>query len=173
MEEKDVKIEHVDDEFLKDGRNIGCNIDGVSIGNNLNDLAFKIAKCCNPLPGEKVIGFISINGGVTIHRVECNNIKALRKNYPYRIIDVKWGKDSSVLSEVTLMVVGDNELGLLGTISNTIKEFNINIANANFETKDDRFVGKLVLQVDSTTILEHLIYRLSSLKGISEVKRVG
>ena len=172
-EEKDIKSERFDDEFVKEERTVDLKPGEVCIGNNLNDLAFKIAKCCNPISGENVVGFISINGGVTIHRVDCNNIKALRKNYPYRIIDVKWGKSSSIVSYVTLHVIGDNELGLLGSISNTIKEMNVNIVNANFETKDDRFVGKLVLQVDSTDLLDQLLGRLKSLKGVSEVKRVG
>ena len=172
-EEKEIKVEHIDDDNVKVDKSVGSNVEGVCIGNNLNDLAFKIAKCCNPISGENVIGFISINGGVTIHRVDCNNIKALKKNYPYRIIDVKWGKGSSVLSDVTLKIVGDNEFGLLGSISNTIKELNINIVNANFETKGDRFIGKLVLQVNGTELLDHLIGRLISLKGVSEVKRVG
>ena len=173
IEEKDVRLERHEDESVKDGRASESNVEGICIGNNLNDLAFKMAKCCNPIPGENVIGFISINGGVTIHRVDCNNIKALRKNYPYRIIDVRWGKESSMLSDVTLMVVGDNELGLLGSISNTIKELNINIVNANFETKEDKFVGRLVLQVNNTTLLDQLLGRLNALKGVSEVKRVG
>ena len=172
-EEKDIKSERFDDEFVKEERTVDLKPGEVCIGNNLNDLAFKIAKCCNPISGENVVGFISINGGVTIHRVDCNNIKALRKNYPYRIIDVKWGKSSSIVSDVTLHVIGDNELGLLGSISNTIKEMNVNIVNVNFETKDDRFVGKLVLQVDSTDLLDQLLGRLKSLKGVSEVKRVG
>lgn len=172
-EEKEIKVEHIDDDNVKVDKSAGSNVEGVCIGNNLNDLAFKIAKCCNPISGENVIGFISINGGVTIHRVDCNNIKALKKNYPYRIIDVKWGKGTSMLSDVTLKIVGDNEFGLLGSISNTIKELNINIVNANFETKGDRFIGKLVLQVNGTELLDHLIGRLISLKGVSEVKRVG
>lgn len=172
-EEKEIKVEHIDDDNVKVDKSVGSNVEGVCIGNNLNDLAFKIAKCCNPISGENVIGFISINGGVTIHRVDCNNIKALKKNYPYRIIDVKWGKGTSMLSDVTLKIVGDNEFGLLGSISNTIKELNINIVNANFETKGDRFIGKLVLQVNGTELLDHLIGRLISLKGVSEVKRVG
>ena len=171
--EKDVKSERLVDEQAKEERMPETNIGGVCIGNNLNDLAFKIAKCCNPISGENVIGFISINGGVTIHRVDCSNIRSLRKNYPYRIIDVKWGKDASVISDVTLNVIGDNELGLLGAISNAIKDLNINIVNANFETKENRFVGKLVLQVDSTSLLDQLIARLETLKGVSEVKRVG
>ena len=172
-EEKEIKVDHIEDDSVKVDKSAGSNVEGVCIGNNLNDLAFKIAKCCNPISGENVIGFISINGGVTIHRVDCNNIKALKKNYPYRIIDVKWGKGTSMLSDVTLKIVGDNEFGLLGSISNTIKELNINIVNANFETKGDRFIGKLVLQVNGTELLDHLIGRLISLKGVSEVKRVG
>ena len=172
-EEKEIKVEHIDDDNVKVDKSVGSNVEGVCIGNNLNDLAFKIAKCCNPISGENVIGFISINGGVTIHRVDCNNIKALKKNYPYRIIDVKWGEGTSMLSDVTLKIVGDNEFGLLGSISNTIKELNINIVNANFETKGDRFIGKLVLQVNGTELLDHLIGRMISLKGVSEVKRVG
>lgn len=172
-EEKEIKIDRIEDDNVKVDRSVGSNVEGVCIGNNLNDLAFKIAKCCNPISGENVIGFISINGGVTIHRVDCSNIKALKKNYPYRIIDVKWGKGTSMLSDVTLKIVGDNEFGLLGSISNTIKELNINIVNANFETKGDRFIGKLVLQVNGTELLDHLIGRLISLKGVSEVKRVG
>lgn len=172
-EEKEIKIDRIEDDNVKVDKSVGSNVEGVSIGNNLNDLAFKIAKCCNPISGENVIGFISINGGVTIHRVDCSNIKALKKNYPYRIIDVKWGKGTSMLSDVTLKIVGDNEFGLLGSISNTIKELNINIVNANFETKGDRFIGKLVLQVNGTELLDHLIGRLISLKGVSEVKRVG
>ena len=172
MEEKDVRLERPEDDGAKD-RASESKVDGVCIGDNLNDLAFKIAKCCNPISGENVIGFISINGGVTIHRVDCSNIKALRKNYPYRIIDVRWGKGSSMTSDVTLMVVGDNELGLLGSISNVIKELNINIVNANFETKENRFVGKLVLQVNGMDLLDMLLSKLESLKGVSEVKRVG
>ena len=172
MEEKDVRLERPEDDGVKD-RASESKVDGVCIGDNLNDLAFKIAKCCNPISGENVIGFISINGGVTIHRVDCSNIKALRKNYPYRIIDVRWGKGSSMTSDVTLMVVGDNELGLLGSISNVIKELNINIVNANFETKENRFVGKLVLQVNGMDLLDMLLSKLESLKGVSEVKRVG
>lgn len=172
-EEKEIKVEHLDDDNVKVDKSVGSNVEGVCIGNNLNDLAFKIAKCCNPISGENVIGFISINGGVTIHRVDCNNIKALKKNYPYRIIDVKWGKGTSMLSDVTLKIVGDNEFGLLGSISNIIKELNINIVNANFETKGDRFIGKIVLQVNGSELLDHLIGRIISLKGVSEVKRVG
>ena len=139
----------------------------------MNDLAYKVAKCCNPIPGEKVVCFISINGGITVHRSNCNNVKVLMKNYPYRIIDVKWNSETSSASEVAIKVVGDNEFGLLGTISNVIKELHINVVNANFDTKENRFVGRLVLQVGNTNLLDQLLKKLKSLKGISDVQRVS
>ena len=81
-EDKEVR-EKPESESVKD-KSVETKVGEVCIGNNLNDLAYKVAKCCNPILGEDVIGFISINGGVTIHRKDCNNVKALKKNYPYR-----------------------------------------------------------------------------------------
>jgi GTP pyrophosphokinase len=132
-----------------------------------------VAKCCNPIPGDDVIGFISINGGVTIHRNDCSNVRALKKNYPYRIIDVRWGGETAnVPSEIAINIIANNELGLLGLISNVIKDLNINILSANFETKESRSVGNLVVQVSNTNLLEQLLMRLESLTGVIEVKRI-
>ena len=99
--------------------------------------------------------------------------KALKKNYPYRIIDVKWNSESCKSPEIKIKIVGHNELGLLGSISNTIKDLHINILNANFETKENRFVGNLVLQVNNTNLLEQLLRKLRSLKGVIEVDRLS
>lgn len=170
---RDVRVEKAEDETIKDTKSLDKNVGAVCIGNNMNDLAYKVAKCCNPIPGDDVVGFISINGGVTIHRQNCNNVKALKKSYPYRIIDVQWNKEDASKSEIAIKVVGDNELGLLGSISNMIKDLNINIVNANFETKENRFVGKLVLHVNNTNLLEQLLRKLKSLKGISDVSRTS
>ena len=170
---KDVKVEKVENEFVKDAKINDVNNTAVTIGDNMNDLAYKVAKCCNPIPGDDVLGFISINGGVTIHRHNCSNVRALKKNYPYRIIDVKWNKGGLSQSEIMIRVTGDNEFGLLGSISNTIKDLKINVVNANFETKENRFVGKLVLQVGNTNLLDQLLVKLKSLKGISEVSRMS
>ena len=171
LEEKETRAERLEDDAVRE-KTSDSKVGEISIGNNMNDLAFKIARCCNPVSGENVVGFISINGGITIHRVDCNNVKALKKNYPYRIIDVKWNNESSMLSDIAINIVGDNEFGLLGSISNVIKELNINIVNANFETKADKFVGKLVLQVSNMNLLEELLRKLKSLKGVSEIQRI-
>ena len=170
-EDKEVR-EKPESESVKD-KSVETKVGEVCIGNNLNDLAYKVAKCCNPILGEDVIGFISINGGVTIHRKDCNNVKALKKNYPYRIIDVRWSNESdNISSEIAVNIIANNELGLLGTVSNVFKELNINILSANFETKESRSVGNLVLQVSNTNLLEQLLIRLKSITGVIEVKRV-
>lgn len=171
-EDKDNRSERGEAEFVKE-KSSDDKIGEVSIGKDLNDLAFKVAKCCNPVPGDNVIGFISINGGVTLHHVDCNNVKALKKNYPYRIIDVKWNKDNAEFSEVTIDIIANNELGLLGTVSNVIRDLRINILNANFDTKENRSVAKLVLQVNNTNLLEQLLRKLKSIKGVLEVHRVS
>lgn len=169
---KDNRLERNETETVKEKQSED-KIGEVSIGNNLNDLAFKVAKCCNPIPGDNVIGFISINGGVTLHRTDCNNVKALKKNFPYRIVDVKWHKEDSGFSEVTISIVANNELGLLGLVSNVIKDLHINILNANFDTKGSRSVAKLVLQVNNTNLLEQLLRKLKSIQGVLEVRRVS
>lgn len=169
---KDNRLERNETETVKEKQSED-KIGEVSIGNNLNDLAFKVAKCCNPIPGDNVIGFISINGGVTLHRTDCNNVKALKKNFPYRIVDVKWHKEDSGFSEVTISIVANNELGLLGLVSNVIKDLHINILNANFDTKESRSVAKLVLQVNNTNLLEQLLRKLKSTQGVLEVRRVS
>lgn len=171
-DEKEIRCEKYDPESTKD-KSSDEFVGEVSIGNNLNDLAFKIAKCCNPVPGENVIGFISINGGVTLHRVDCNNVKALRKNFPYRIIDVKWSDEKSGYMEVTISIVANNELGLLGSFSNVIRDLRINVLNANFDTKENRSVAQLVLQVNGTNLLEQLLRKLKSLKGVLDVRRIS
>ena len=171
-EDKENHFERTEIESVKD-KSTDDKIGEVSIGNDLNDLAFKVAKCCNPIPGDNVIGFISINGGDTMHCIDCNNVKALKKNYPYRIIDVKWNKDNTEFSEVTIDIVANNELGLLGSVSSVIRDLRINILNANFDTKENRSVAKLVLQVNNTNLLEQLLRKLKSLKGVLEVRRIS
>ena len=170
-DDKDFKTDRVDNDTVKDKAS-EKKVGEVIIGNNLNDLAFRVAKCCNPIPGENLIGFISINGGVTIHRNDCNNVKALKKSYPYRIIDVNWNNGISNLSEITIQIIANNELGLLGSISNVIRDLHINIKSANFETKESRSVGRLVLQVDNTNLLNDMLTQLRSLKGVLEVRQI-
>lgn len=89
------------------------------------------------------------------------------------MIDVKWNKDNAEFSEVTIDIVANNELGLLGSVSSVIRDLRINILNANFDTKENRSVAKLVLQVNNTNLLEQLLRKLKSIQGVLEVRRVS
>lgn len=168
--DKDNRQEKLDNEIVKDKSNEVKEC-GVSIGKNLNDLAYKVAKCCSPVPGDDVVGFISINGGITIHNQSCSNFRALKKNYPYRIIDVKWNKDTSNEVEATIVVSTENEFDLLSSVSNVIRDFQVNILNANFENKNGKFVGRLTLRLGNKNLLEPLINKIRALDGVIDVKR--
>lgn len=167
------KTNKSDNEIVKDKSSETKQSDVVIIGSNMSDLSYKMAGCCHPIPGDKVVGFISIAGGITIHRAECKNVISLRKNYPYRIIDVKWSKENADTSNVRIRIIGDNELGLLGSISNIIKELRINILNANFETKDNESVGELLLQLPKTTDIKNLLKKIKSLAGVRDVYTIS
>lgn len=171
LENADNKVVKNDDENVKENKSDN-KIGEITIGANMNDLSYKLAKCCNPIPGDKLIGFITINGGVTIHRAECNNVKSLSKNYPYRIIDVDWSKDNAIVTDIKIRVICDNELGLLSSISNVIKDMRINILNANFETKDDKFSGELVLQLRKTNSIDTILKKIKSLLGVIEAYQI-
>ena len=145
----------------------------IFIGENMSDLAYKFAKCCNPIPGNEVAGFISITGGVTIHREDCKNFGALRKSYPYRVIDVRWNNDTSNISEVKFKIIANNELGLLSQISGVIKEMRINILNVNFDTVEDKFIGILVLQVNNVNVVDHIFRKIRAIEGVKEVNRIS
>lgn len=173
MENQDNRSARPENETIKDKFAETKVSDMISIGANMSDISYKMAGCCHPIPGDEVIGFISISGGITIHRVSCKNVISLRKNYPYRIIDVTWSKENAGTSNVKIRIIGDNELGLLGSISNVIKELRINILNANFETKDNESVGELTLQMPKTTDTKNLLKRIKSLAGVRDVYTIS
>lgn len=173
MENQDNRSARPENETIKDKFAETKVSDMISIGANMSDISYKMAGCCHPIPGDEVIGFISISGGITIHRVSCKNVISLRKNYPYRIIDVTWSKENAGTSNVKIRIIGDNELGLLGSISNLIKEMRINILNANFETKDNESVGELTLQMPKTTDTKNLLKRIKSLAGVRDVYTIS
>lgn len=173
MENQDNRSARPENETIKDKFAETKVSDMISIGANMSDISYKMAGCCHPIPGDEVIGFISISGGITIHRLSCKNVISLRKNYPYRIIDVTWSKENAGTSNVKIRIIGDNELGLLGSISNVIKELRINILNANFETKDNESVGELTLQMPKTTDTKNLLKRIKSLAGVRDVYTIS
>ena len=146
----------------------------LSIGEDIDNVTYKLAKCCNPIPGDRVFGFVTNEGTISIHRINCPNAKSLQHRYGYRIINVKWhGADSSG-SQATVSIYGRDVMGLLGKITKVISEdLQVNMKNIVFNTdKEGFFNGKIVLHIPDANAVELLIARLKAIDGIMEVTRI-
>ena len=166
-EEKEVR--KVEEEQRKD-KPVENDSDAMSIGANINGFAFKMAKCCNPIPGDNVCGFVNVGGGITIHRVNCKNAIAMKKRYPYRLVEVKWQGD--VPSRATIRVVAKDSFGILSDITEVMKQMEINIIDASMGTRNGLYEGRFVVHVSSVNYLEQLIRKLRALPNVNEVQRI-
>lgn len=144
------------------------------IGENLKNVDYRIAKCCNPIPGDNVFGFITTQGGITIHRGNCPNAKRLREKYEYRVLEIKWitGSGESY-SYTNLRITGEDELGVVGAITKVITDdLRVNMHSINFQTKGNSFVGKVSIRIKNNEHLDQLIHKISKVKGVDKVTRV-
>ena len=148
--------------------------DIIYIGENLKNVNYKLGKCCNPIPGDKVFGFVTTMGGITIHRTVCPNAKRMRERYPYRVLDVKWVKQpEGAHSPINLRIVGIDELGVVGSITAEVTiDKHITLRSVNFNTKGKRFDGRITVLVKNFNHLDHLIARLKKVPGVERVLRV-
>lgn len=146
----------------------------LSIGEDIDNVTYKLAKCCNPIPGDKVFGFVTNGGNITLHRNNCPNAKSLQQRYGYRIIKVKWNGVESCISQATIHVKGQDVMGLLGKITKVISDdLEVNMKNIVLNSdKEGCFDGKIVLQIPDVEVLERLLERLRAVEGIMEVIRI-
>ena len=159
-------IQHsADDQTFKD--------DVLVIDQNLKGLDFKLAKCCNPIYGDDVFGFVTISGGIKIHREDCPNAAEMKARFGYRIVKAKWaGKSQGKQYPITLRVIGHDDIGIVTNISSIInKETGILLRSINISSNDGLFSGMLTVMVDDTAKLEMLIKKLRTVKGVKQVNR--
>ncbi len=145
----------------------------ILFGESSDKFAFEFAKCCAPIPGDDVLGFITVNGVVKIHRENCPNAVHMMSKYGYRVIKTKWNdrKSLSFLSEITLN--GIDDIGLINKITNIIsKEHKINMKSLAIESNDGVFEGAIKVFVKDNEELNSLVKRLKKIKGILNVKRI-
>ena len=147
--------------------------DELVIGDSNDKLDYKLAPCCNPIPGDDVFGFITINDGIKIHRNNCPNAKQLRANYAYRILKTKW-KSKEVIDFLTgVKFSGLDNVGLVNQITSFIsKEKDVNMKSISFESEGGVFEGKIMLYVDDKQHLNDLIGHLKKFEGIDKVERI-
>lgn len=153
--------------------NVRGTNDTLIIGDDLTKLDYKLAPCCNPISGDDVFGFITINDGIKIHRVNCPNAVQLMANYGYRIVKTRW-KSQQVLEFLAgVKFRGIDQVGLVNTITGVIsKQLNINMRSISFETNEGIFEGTIFLFVHDTQHLDKLIKALREINGITQVERI-
>jgi guanosine-3',5'-bis(diphosphate) 3'-pyrophosphohydrolase len=148
--------------------------DFLIIDDKLTNVDFKLGKCCNPIFGDEVFGFVTVGEGIKVHRLNCPNAAQLISKYGYRIVKARWssgGKES--LFSVEINVDGENDPNILNSISNVIlKDLKISLRSINFDTDSGMFRGRLKITVRDTAHLDSLIARLSAIKGVYRVNRV-
>ena len=149
------------------------NDDVIIIDKNLKGVDFQLAKCCHPIYGDKVFGFVTAGGGIKIHRHDCPNAPEMRRRFGYRIVRAAWsGKGSSQYS-IVLHIVGNDDIGIVNNVTSIIsKEEKIMMRNINIDSHDGLFSGNLTVNVDDTARLEQLIKKLRTVKGVKQVTRL-
>lgn len=147
--------------------------DVLVIDQNLKGLEFKLARCCNPIYGDDVFGFVSVTGGIKIHRTDCPNASDLRERFGYRIVKARWaGKSQGTQYPITLRVVGHDDIGIVTNITSIIsKEMGITLRSIGIDSHDGLFSGTLTVMIGDTGRLEALIKKLRTVKGVKQVSR--
>ena len=174
LAEKDAHQDKVTAELVTKKEEFQHSEECLSIGKDIDNVNYKLAKCCNPIPGDKVFGFVTNDGNLTLHRINCPNAKSLQERYGYRIINVKWNGKESGISQATIHIYGHDVMGLLGKITKVISEdLEVNMKNIVLNSdKEGFFDGKIVVQIPDAESLEQLMNRLENIEGILEVTRI-
>jgi len=146
--------------------------DQLLIGENMDKIDYALAQCCNPIPGDDVFGFVTVNEGIKIHRTTCPNAVELMSNYGYRIIKVKWTSQKELAFLAGIRITGTDRIGLVQDLTRIISnDLRVNMRSISIDTDDTIFEGKIMLFVNSTEHLEQLIRKLSKVDGVVRVDR--
>lgn len=164
------------EEFCFQNINTGVsrgNDDVLVIDRNLKGIDYQLARCCNPIYGDDVFGFVTINGGIKIHRTDCPNAPEMRKRFGYRVVRAKWsGKGTSQYS-ITLRIIGNDDIGIVNNLTSIIsKDEKLTLRSISIDSHDGLFRGNLVVMIDDTSRMEALIRKLRTVKGVKQVERI-
>ena len=152
---------------------ITAKYDQLVFGKDDDKLDYKIAVCCNPIPGDKVFGFITVTDGIKIHKKNCPNALQLQSNFSYRIINAKWIDSSQSDFKTELLISGIDTIGLVNEVTRIISNtHNINMISVHFESNDGVFNGNIIVVVKNITILDNLVKNIKKINGIDKVTRV-
>ena len=148
--------------------------DVLIIDQNLKGVDYKLAKCCNPIYGDDVFGFVSIQGGIKIHRSDCTNAAHMKARYPYRVVKARWSGKSGDQYVITLRVIGHDDIGIVTNITSIIsKEPNTALRSIAIDSHDGLFQGHLSVSVSTLAALTQLTKKIATVKGVKTVERIN
>ena len=149
------------------------NGDVLVIDRNLKGIDYQLSKCCNPIYGDDVFGFVTVSGGIKIHRKDCPNALEMRKRFGYRILQARWSGKADSKYTITLKIIGNDDIGIVNNITSVIsKEENIMMRSINIDSHDGLFSGNLEINVEDTSKLNLLIKKLRVIKGVKQIIRL-
>ncbi len=152
-------------------KGIGAD-DVMVIGQDLKGIQYKLAKCCNPIYGDDVFGFVSLSGSIRIHRTNCPNAKQMRERYLYRVLRTQWAGKGGSTYAITLHIVGNDDMGIVNNITSVIsKEEKIQMRSIAIDSNDGLFSGHLTVMLEDIDRLQILINKLSKVKGVKNITR--
>ena len=144
----------------------GIKLQGIS------NLMVTFGKCCNPIPGDEMIGFVTRGRGITVHRSDCRSLPLLNKESD-RLVPVEWDVDKKDLINVRLKVVGEDRKGMISDLTDVIKKSDLNIISLESKVKDAMATTFFILQVNNTRQLERIIKKLTKVTGVDFIERTG
>ena len=156
-----------------DKEEITTNYDSLVFGKEQEKLDYKLANCCNPIPGDDVFGFLTVSEGIKVHKKNCPNALSLQSNYAYRIMPAKWVDSTQQEFLAQISITGIDHIGLVNDVTRVISEnMHVNMKSIRFESESGIFSGKINLVVKNNTLLKKLLEKLRKINGIDKVTRV-
>ncbi|MBP1541254.1 MAG: bifunctional (p)ppGpp synthetase/guanosine-3',5'-bis(diphosphate) 3'-pyrophosphohydrolase [Prevotella sp.] len=147
--------------------------DVLVIDRNLKGIDYQLAKCCQPIYGDRVFGFVTVNGGIKIHREDCPNAPELKKRFGYRVVKAKWSGKGASQYGITLRIIGNDDIGIVNNLTNIIsRDEKLVLRSINIDSHDGLFSGNLTIMIDDNTRLESLMKKLRTVKGVKQVSRI-
>ena len=158
-----------------EGTPISHHADALVIDEKINNIEYKLAKCCNPIKGDDIFGFVTISSGITIHRSDCPNAARLKENYPYRVMEARWRGNADGAFRSTIAVTGADMPGLANQITEIVtREMKLNIRGLNFSSRGDgTMYGTISVEVPSAAVVDMLIHSIMRIRGVQRAYRVN
>ena len=146
--------------------------DVLVIDRNLKGIDYQLARCCQPIYGDAVFGFVTVNGGIKIHRQDCPNAAELKKRFGYRIVKAKWSGKGASQYTITLRIIGNDDIGIVNNLTNIIsRDEKLVLRSINIDSHDGLFSGNLTIMIDDNTRLEALLKKLRTVRVVKQVER--